>query len=157
MQDSNQNGDRQSAGAERKPRTIYFGATQNGNQVVGGWLPFVVDLSPIYGTMRVHGTLYTDYRSGTWETKKEAVEMAKQRAIHRFAEEGDTLEFTGGCHRCWNDSDASHLARVDGNVCCGTCGRKLKQAVDHGPQKQPASLNQVIAQHKSTLAKEPTQ
>jgi hypothetical protein len=111
----------------RTPRTIHYGATQNGNQVVGGWMPFVVDLSPIYGVMRVHGTLYTDYRSGTWETKEAAVEMARLRALDRFAEEGDTIERTDGCHRCWNDKDQSHLKRVDGDIRCGTCERILEK------------------------------
>jgi hypothetical protein len=110
---------------DRKPRTIYYGATQNGNQVVGGWLPFVVDLSPIYGDMRVHGTLYTDYRSGTWETKESAVDMAKCRALDRFVFDGDTLEQTEGCHRCWNGKDPSHLVRIDGDVKCGWCNRVL--------------------------------
>ena len=110
---------------DRKPRTIYYGATQNGNQVVGGWLPFVVDLSPLYGDMRVHGTLYTDYRSGTWQTRESAIWSAKQRAFHSFLEDGDTLQQAEGCHRCWSDSDARHLEWVNGVVQCGTCGRKL--------------------------------
>ena len=110
---------------ERIARTIYAGATKNGNTKVGGWLPFVVDLSPIYGTMRVNGTLYTDYASGTWETKQAAIEAAKVIAADRYAFDDDKVEEVSGCHRCWNDRDPSHLSRLYGDVRCGTCERPL--------------------------------
>lgn len=118
--------DKELAEGDRKPRTIYIGVTANGNVSVGGWLPFVVDLSPIYGTMRVHGTLFTDHRSGVFDSRDEAMRAALQKAMDSFAFNGDTIEEVVGCHRCWNEKDAAHLKWIGDAICCGTCGRELK-------------------------------
>lgn len=114
--------------AAREPRTIFIGATQNGNAKVGGWLPFVVDESPIYRAMRVYGTLYTDYRSSTFESKESAISKARRKATDGYASDGDTIKEIEGCHRCWNDNDPRHIENVDGVVRCATCHRQLKSA-----------------------------
>jgi hypothetical protein len=106
-------------------RKIMVGATKNGNKTVGGWLPFVVAPSPLYKTMRVHGTLFTDFQSGTWDSKEEAIEVAKSRAKEKFAEDGESIEVVAGCHRCYDGRDPRHIANENGEVRCGTCQRKL--------------------------------
>lgn len=110
----------------REPRTMFIGATPNGNKKVGGWLPFVVDLSPIYKTMHVYGTLYTNYESCTYRRKGDAYYAARQYARNWFAEEGDTIQEVNGCHRCWDDENPRHLEWAEnGKAMCANCGRRL--------------------------------
>ena len=106
---------------------VFYGATQNGNAKVGGWLPFVVSLSPLYREMRVSGTLYTDYRSGVYDCREDAMESARRTAIEWHCEPDVEPVSIDGCHRCWNDNDPRHLAWDDaGKMTCATCGRAIE-------------------------------
>lgn len=106
--------------------SVFYGATQNGNTKIGGWLPFVVSMSALYREMRVIGTLYTDYQSSVHECREDALESARRTAIEWHCEPGVAPVPVGGCHRCWDDNNPRHIAWSDaGKMTCATCGRDV--------------------------------
>ena len=109
---------------EGNPEVLY-GATPNMNQKVGGWMPFYVGWSQVYKKRRVFGATYTDYPSGRFERREDAVSLAVQIARERSLESREIIETTA-CHRCWDEQDVRHMERQDdGSVACGNCGRTI--------------------------------
>ena len=107
--------------------TIFVGATKNENPGIDGWLPYVVDRSALYRVMIPYGSFYSDYQSGVYATKDDAIKAAKRWAEEDFANNGDAIEIVPGCRRCWNDRDPRHLKWVGEDTRCGHCNREIPQ------------------------------